>query len=146
MPVHWVEGVGANLTCWKPLAALATIEPVAPVVRSRTSVRSPCSVSWSVTLSRSPEFMKRDLAGSGVNLATLVVTGVAGAVALPDVVKNAKLMYSSPVSAAQASFCSAPVTGFSDSESTLSAAHHLVGSQLVPPTAAAAGHWTQPGG
>src|SRR2546422_236730 len=141
MLVHSVEGSGTYLTCPKPLVALATIDPSAPVVRSRTSVRRPCSVSWSVTLSRSPGFMKKVFRGSGVKVAGVDSTGLAGANERPLPVRNAKLAGSMPTTAWQALFSRVPLTGSSERLKMASAAHHLVGSQLDPP-----GHSTHPGG
>src|SRR5215471_13762249 len=98
------------------------------------------------TLILSPEFMNRS-AGLGVKVSfTVDSSGLAGPVELPLVVMKAKLTYSRPAAARQAGLLSWPAIGSLDRLSMLSAAHHLVGSQLVPPTARAAGHLTHPGG
>src|SRR5579859_21547 len=133
--------VGSYWTWPNPLAALAVIEPVTWVVRSLMVVTRPLLLSCSVTFSRSPEFMNRSFVGSGVKVANVALTGLAGAWEVPLFVTNAKLTYSSPVMAAQVEFRVVPLTGSSDRLSMLSAAHHLVASQLFP-----AGHVTQPGG
>src|ERR1700687_3540059 len=96
-----------------------------------------------VTVKLSPEFMNRSAFGSGVNVLIVELTGFGGefGCGTPLFVMKAKFTYSSPVVAAQVEFRTWPVTGFSERLSMLSAAHHLVASQLLP-----AGHGTQPGG
>src|SRR6266851_3754897 len=79
--------------------------------------------------------------GSGVNVARVAFTGLAGAWATPFLVMNAKFTYSTPVIAAQAGLSCWPVFRFCDRLSMLSAAHHCVAAQLLP-----AGHGAQPGG
>src|SRR6266852_4110435 len=96
--------VGAYWTWPNPLAALAVMDPVWPVFTSWMTARSPCGVSRRDTFRLSPELMKRSLAGSGVNVAVVDCTGFAGAVVWPSLVTNAKLTYSSPVTAWQAEF------------------------------------------
>src|SRR5580700_3792764 len=139
--------VGSYLTWAKPLAAPAVIVPVCPLVRSLMATRNPPGVSLNPTCRRSPELMNRSLAGSGVNVVSVESTGLAGAWATPFLVMNAKLTYSRPTWLAQVGFCVVPFTGSSDRLSMLRAAHHLVGSQLLAPTATAhVGHGTHPGG
>src|SRR5260370_40903728 len=104
-------------------------------------VTRPFLLSCKLTISLSPEFMKRSLEPSGVKVARVALTGLAGAWEMPLVVTKAKLTYSRPVIAAHVGFSTVPATGPSDKLSTLSAAHHCVASQLLP-----AGHATQPGG
>src|SRR5450755_46596 len=138
---------GSYLTWAKPLAALAAIDPVCPVVLSLMTTFRPFGVSFSDTPSRSPEFMNRSLAGSGVNGARVESTGFAGAWATPFLVMKAKLTYSRPARLAQVAFWVVPLTGSSDRLSMFSAAHHLVGSQPLAPTATAqVGQGIQPGG
>src|SRR3954470_4627474 len=139
--------VGSNLTCAKPLAGLAVIDPNAPVVRSRISTVRPLRVSCSVTVRRSPGFISRSLVRSGVNVRSVESTGLAGAWLRPFLVTNAKFQYSMPTFAAQSAFCRVPFTGSASRPKRLSAAHHLVGSQPPAPTACAhVGHGIQPGG
>jgi hypothetical protein len=68
--VHPVDGAGANLVWPKPFLALAVMCPLRPVVRSRTSTRSPCGVSWTLSEMRSPWLMNSAMAGSGAPEAT----------------------------------------------------------------------------
>src|SRR3974390_3071249 len=110
------------------------MDPVAPVVRSLMVARSPFGVSPRETLRLSPEFMNRSLAGSGVNVAVVDSPGLAGAVVRPSLVRNAKLTYSRPVTAAQVEFRVVPLTGSSARLKIFMAAHHLVGSQPLAPT------------
>ncbi len=120
------------LTSPNPFAALAVIDPVAPEVRSRITTRNPLEVSPSATVNVSPELMNRSLAGSGVNVASVASTGLAGAWETPFLVMKAKFTYSSPVTAAQVGLSCPPVFKFSERLSMLSAAHHFVASQLLP--------------
>src|SRR6478735_9200909 len=111
------------------------------------STRSPSGVSCWVTSSWSPEFMNRSLDGSGVNVVRVESTGLAGAWLTPVLVTKAKFTYSIPTRAAQVGFCRVPATGSSESPKIFRAAHHLVGSQVLAPTATAqVGQGTQPGG
>src|SRR5690348_16075467 len=105
----------------------------------------PCAVSCMVTTSLSPEFMNRSADGLGVRVLMVDWTGLGGefGCGTPLFVMKAKLTYSRPVIAAQVEFNTCPVTAFSERLSMLSAAHHLVGSQLMPPGAS---NGTQPGG
>jgi hypothetical protein len=66
-----VRAFGWNRGWAKPFAMLAVIEPVSPVVTSRTCVTSPAGESWIETTSSSPAFMNRTFAGSGVNVAAV---------------------------------------------------------------------------
>ena len=45
MFLHWVDGLGANFTWPKPLAALAVIDPEVPLVVSLTTALRPLGVS-----------------------------------------------------------------------------------------------------
>src|SRR5258708_1944399 len=139
--------VGSYWTWPNPLAALAVMDPVCPLVRSWMTASSPFGVSWRDTLRLSPDFMNRSLARFGVNVAVVESTGFAGAVERPFLVMNAKLTYSRPVLAAQVAFWVVPLTGSSERLNMFSAAHHLVGSQPLAPTATCqVGQGTHPGG
>src|SRR6516164_9063936 len=107
--------VGSYCTWPKPLSALAVMDPVAPVVRSLMVARSPSGVSPMDTLMLSPEFISRSRFRSGVNVAVVESTGLAGVVGVvrPSLVRNAKLSYSRPVLAAQVGFRVVPWTGSS---------------------------------
>src|SRR5262252_2837272 len=106
--------VGSYWTCPNPLAALAVIDPLCPVVWSLMTACNPFGVSRMDTFRLSPEFMNRSFCGSGVNVAVVACTGFAGA--------SARLKM-------------------------FIAAHHLVGSQALAPTATChVGQGTQPGG
>src|SRR6185437_836788 len=111
------------------------------------TARSPSGVSCRRTVRLSPEFIRKSLVRSGVNVARVDSSGFAGAWDWPFFVRNAKLTYSSPVLAAQVAFCVVPVTGFSARLKMFIAAHQRVGSQPLAPTATAqVGQGTQPGG
>src|SRR5215471_12462330 len=110
MLTHLVP-VGLYWTCPNPLAALAVIDPLCPVVWSLMTACNPFGVSRKDTLRLSPEFMNRSFLGSGVNVAVVDCTGFAGAVVWPFLVTNAKLSYSRPVTAAQVGFRTVPWTG-----------------------------------
>src|SRR5215469_5338428 len=111
------------------------MDPVAPVVRSLMVARSPFGVSPRETLRLSPEFISRSRRRSGVNVAVVDSTGLGVAVGRPSLVRNAKLTYSRPVLAAQVAFRVVPATGSSARLKMFIAAHHLVGSQPLAPTA-----------
>src|SRR5690242_12481621 len=83
--------VGANRIWAKPLAGLAVIDPDWPLLRSSMTAWSPSGVSCIVTARWSPEFMKRSWAGSGVNVARVEPSGLAGAWLEPFLVTKAKL-------------------------------------------------------
>src|SRR5215470_13386786 len=139
--------VGSYWTCPNPLAALAVMDPRCPVVRSLTTACSPFGVSRMDTFRLSPEFMNRSFLGSGVNVAVVDCTGFAGASVRPFLLRNAKLTYSIPVLAAQVEFSKVPATGSSARLKMFIAAHHLVGSQALAPTATCqVGQGTHPGG
>src|SRR6266568_5165920 len=139
--------VGSYWTWPNPLAALAVIDPVCPLVRSLMTACNPFGVSRMDTFRLSPEFMNRSRAGSGVNVAVVDCTGFGVAVGRPFLVRNAKLTYSMPVLAAQVLFRKVPATGSSARLKMFIAAHHLVGSQALAPTATCqVGHGTHPGG
>src|SRR5712691_624670 len=139
--------VGSYWTWPNPLAALAVIDPVWPLVRSWITALSPCGVSCRRTVRLSPEFMSRSLVRSGVNVARVDCNGFAGVWDTPFFVTNAKLTYSRPVLAAQVGFKVVPVTGFSARLKMFIATHHRVGSQPLAPIACAqVGHGIQPGG
>src|SRR6266581_4890384 len=134
--IFWhVVPVGAKSTWPKPLAALDVIEPLWPVVWSLMTICRPCAVSCMVSASLSPEFMNRSALGLGVKVFRVEFTGLGGEPGwgCPLFVIKAKLTYSTPVLAAQVEFRNWPVTGFSEMLSMFSAAHHFVGSQLIPP-------------
>src|SRR5712692_379077 len=139
--------VGSYWTWPNPLAALAVMEPRCPVVRSLMTVCNPFGVSRRDTLRLWPEFMNRSFFGSGVNVAVVDCTGFAGAVVRPFLLMNEKFTYSRPVLAAQVEFRVVPATGSSARLKMFIAAHHLVGSQPLAPTATCqVGQGTHPGG
>src|SRR5579859_7724050 len=74
---------GSYLTWPNPLAALAVMDPVWPFVRSWMTARSPFGVSPRETLRLSPEFINRSRDRSGVNVAVVASTGLAGDVLRP---------------------------------------------------------------
>src|SRR6516162_7518293 len=128
--------VGANRTWPNPLAALAVIDPVCPLVWSLMTACTPFEVSWRDTARWSPELMNRSLLGSGVNVVRVDCTGFAGAWVTPFVVTNAKLSYSGlRILARHVLFWTVPVSGFSARLKMFIAAHHLVGSQPLAPVA-----------
>ena len=86
------------------------MDPLWPVVRSLTTACNPIGVSRMDTLRLSPEFMNRSF-GSGVNVAVVDCTGLAGASVRPFLLRNAKLTYSMPVLAAQVEFSKVPAAG-----------------------------------
>src|SRR5262245_58629602 len=102
---------------------------------------NPAAVSRMSSTIVSPEFMNRSVAGLGVKVAVVESTGLAGACATPLVVMNAKLTGSMPATFRQAALLTWPVTKSWVRLSMLSAAHHLVASQLFP-----AGQGAHPGG
>src|SRR6516164_6374752 len=140
--------VGSYWTWPNPLAALAVMDPLCPVVKSLMTVCNPFGVSRRDTLRLSPEFMNRSFLGSGVNVAVVACTGFAGFVVRPFLVRNAKLKYSGlPIFARQVEFWKVPATGSSARLKMFIAAHHLVGSQALAPTATChVGQGTHPGG
>ena len=75
---------------WKPLATLATMNPVWFVVRSSTTVRRPADVSLIVMRIRSPWFIKR-VCVLGVIVAPFALPGPGGPVGTPSFWMNAKL-------------------------------------------------------
>src|SRR5215469_2679941 len=102
--------VGAYWTWPNPLAALAVIDPVCPVVWSLMAACNPFGVSCSDTFRASPEFMNKSFCGSGVNVADVESTGFAGAEVRPFLVTKAKLKYSiPPVMAWQVEFITVPL-------------------------------------
>src|SRR6266581_4341245 len=102
---------------------------------------NPPAVSCSWTLSLSPEFMNRSLVASGVKVASVELTGLAGAWDTPLLVMKAKFTYSIPVMAAHDALSCVPVFEFCERLSMFSAAHHCLAAQLLP-----AGHFAHPGG
>src|SRR5215471_1566917 len=134
--------VGMYCTSPKSLAALAVIEPDSFVVTSFTPVKSPSAVSWMLTVSSSPPFMKRSREESGVNVAPVASTGFAGACDEPLWVRKAKFGYSRPTTFWHVVLSSCPVLSFSARLQITMATHHLVASQLMPP----AWNGAQPGG
>src|SRR5438876_11667888 len=86
--------VGSYWTWPNPLAALAVIDPVCPLVRSLMTACSPFGVSRSDTFRLSPEPMNRSFFRSGVNVAVVEFTGFGGAGVRPSLLINAKLTVS----------------------------------------------------
>src|SRR5262249_23220157 len=105
------------------------------------STRSPAGVSRNETISWSPEFMNRAVAGFGVNVATVDSSGSAGACGIPLRVTKAKFAGSTPALLRQSAFCDTAWFWSTDRLKMASAAHHLVASQELP-----AGQGIQPGG
>src|SRR5262252_5529613 len=104
MLTHLVP-VGLYWTWPNPLAALAVMDPLCPVVRSLMTACNPCGVSRMDTARLSPEFISRSFFRSGVNVAVVDCTGFAGASVRPFLVRNAKLRYSGlPMVARQVGF------------------------------------------
>src|SRR5712691_1215831 len=68
----------------KPLASLATMKPVWPVVRSVTVVRNPAAVSWRVACTLSPGFIFSVLS-LGAKLASFNSCGLGGPAGTPSV-------------------------------------------------------------
>src|SRR5215471_19690086 len=136
-----VVALGWKFTCVNPLAMLAVMEPVFPEFRSTRDTSKPAGVSNWLTRITSPDRMKRSWLGSGVKVASVWLSGPAGACECPFFVTNAKLTGSTPAWLRQAELFSAPLFWSSERLSTFSAAHHCVTAQLLP-----AGHWAQPGG
>src|SRR6266581_782230 len=91
----------------------------------------PAGVSCRVTTSLSPEPMNKSLLGSGVKVASVESTGLAGACATPFLVMKAKLTGSTPTLLRQSALLFAPVFWFWLKLSIVSAAHHCVASQLT---------------
>src|ERR671923_245817 len=120
-----LSGGGAKRICRNPLAGLAVMEPLTPVVRSSITTLSPSAVSNMVVRILSPEFMNRSVAGFGVKVATFAVRGPAGPwpAVVPSLVTNAKLRYSTPpaIKFWQSVFSALPWIGSSDRLSMLSA-------------------------
>src|SRR6266536_4131446 len=98
---------------------------------------TPLRVSWVLTRIRSPAFMNRSFAGSGVYVVSVESIGFAGACERPFLVTNAKLKGSRPTLAAHVAFCVVPWTGSSSRLKMLSAAHHFLGSHVPAPAATA---------
>ena len=69
-----------------PLATLATMKPVCPVVRSVTVVLKPAGVSCRVADTRSPGFIFNVLA-LGANVESLASCGLGGPAGTPSVCK-----------------------------------------------------------
>ena len=91
--------------------------------------------------------MNRSFAGSGVYVVSVESIGFAGACETPFLVTNANWKVSMPTLAAHVAFWMVPLTGSSSRLKMFSAAHHLVGSHVLAPTATdQVGHGTQPGG
>src|SRR6266699_5164993 len=137
-----VPPVGANCTSPNPLAALAVIEPLWPVVWSSILTVRPPAESPKPTLRASTEPMNRSLDELGVKVAAVASTGLAGACGVPSLVMNAKLGYSRPVIDAHRVLRTCPVFWFSARLQMTSAAHHCLASQLTAPEEKGA----QPGG
>src|SRR5260370_19083906 len=73
-----------------PLASLATMKPVCPVVRSVTEVKNPAGVSWRVADTLSPGFIFSVWA-LGAKLASFKSCGLGGPAGPPPVVRDTKL-------------------------------------------------------
>src|SRR6266849_6025917 len=84
VPPHVRELVFMN-----PLASLATMKPVWPVVRSVTVVKNPAGVSWSVACTLSPGFIFSVWA-LGAKLASFKSCGLGGPAGTPSVWRYAK--------------------------------------------------------
>src|SRR2546430_6591575 len=130
-----VVSVGRKFTCSKPLARPAVIDPDRCVVRSSSVIRRPPRVSRMCTAITSPGFMNRSRARWGVNVAAVCWSGPGGAGALPSRVLKAKLTGSTPTLGLLRQAALLRTLWFMSIErlSTLSAAHHCTGSQLLPP-------------
>src|SRR5260370_13170847 len=120
------------MTWQKSLATLAVIAPDWPLVRSLITTWKPADVSCKSTVSVSPDCIIRSALGSGVKVARVESTGLAGACATPLRVMNAKLTGSMPTELRQAALLSTPVFWLRLNQSIVSAAHHLLGSQPSP--------------
>jgi hypothetical protein len=129
------------LTCAKPLATLAVIDPDWPLDRSRMLVTRPAGESWMERSSWSPARMNRSLAGSGVKAARVRSSGAGGAWGWPLRVMKAKLAGSIPTVSRQSALLATPVFWLELKLKMAMAAHHLVASQLLPFS-----NDTQPGG
>src|SRR5258708_24652030 len=108
----------------KPLAALATMNPEWPVLRSLIRVRKPAAVSLIVTWSTSPPFIFR-VCAFGKNVLTSVRCGLGGPAGTPFICRNAKLTGSMQL------LLHVTKPNVHDRLSIVSAAHHFVGSQLT---------------
>src|SRR5438128_6444730 len=124
--------LGSNLTCPKSFEMLAVIEPERCVVVSVSTTWNPSDVSCMATWIESPEFMNKSRFGSGVYVANVASTGLAGAWAAPLFVTNAKFTGSMPTWAKHAGLLAWPVFAFADRLSMVSAAHHWAASQESP--------------
>src|SRR4029079_15637586 len=138
--VH-VDAVGSKLTWAKPLATLAVIEPVSPLVTSSMATTRPAAESWIDRLTWSPLSMNRSVAGFGVNVARVWSSGPAGACGAPLIVMNAKFAGSMPTVFRQSVLLLTPAFWSLLKLKIATAAHHLVASQLM-----ASVQLTQPGG
>ena len=92
-----------------------------------------CICSWS------PGFIRKSWLRSGTKCSGCC--GLPGAVAMPFLVRNAKLTGSGPTVLRQSLLFSVPVFALFWKVSMFSAEHHCVALQPMP-----AGHATQPGG
>src|SRR6266566_5509663 len=136
--------VGAALICPKPLAAEAVMNPDCPVLRSFSTVVSPCAVSCKVTLMWSPGCMNSTSGPVGLpEVAALNCSGFGGPIGVPLLVKKAKFTYSVPprIDCLHVGLIAVPFTGSWDRLSIVSAAHQSRASQLW-----LANCFTQPGG
>jgi len=87
--VNGVPLQSAMLVFLNPLAALATMNPDLPVLRSLMRVSRPAEVSVIVTWSTSPWFIIR-VWRLGVNVLTSASCGLGGPAGTPFVCRNAK--------------------------------------------------------
>src|SRR5215471_13196054 len=136
--VH-VVALGSNTTLPNPLAVLAVIEPVVPVLWSVTVATWPPGASARCTVRLSPGFIRKSLLRFGMKCSGC--SAFAGAVDCPFLVMNAKFTGSGPAVLRHAVLLNWPVFWFSENVSMVSAAHHRVASHPMP-----IGCGTQPGG
>src|SRR5262245_29351078 len=95
------------------------------------SVTSPSAESWMLMSSASPAAMNRSFVESGVNEATVWLSGAAGACGLPLRVMNAKFAGSTPTEFKQEALLVTPVFWLLLKLKIAIAAHHFVASQLI---------------
>jgi hypothetical protein len=93
------------------------------------------------TVRRSPEFMNRSVAGSGVNVSAVAPSGEGLACGIPFFVRKAKFAGSIPTVFRQSALFTTPVFWSWLRLKMAIDAHHLLASQLMP-----GGQGAQPGG
>src|SRR5215470_1938458 len=84
-PLH-VRCTGSNRMWRNPLATLATIDPLPPVLWSATAADSPAAVAWMLTVITSPWFIRSTLL-VGLNDWFLCVSGPGGPIGVPFLVR-----------------------------------------------------------